>query len=89
MTTTTARAAATIFRRPTATTGLWSWITTVDHKKIGIMYGYTAFVFFFSGARGPGPPYPAGRGLTAGVLTAPSYNAAVHHARHHDDLPRS
>jgi cytochrome c oxidase subunit 1 len=33
---------------PTAT-GLWSWITTVDHKRIGIMYGVTAFAFFLLG----------------------------------------
>ncbi len=39
----------TIFRRPTAETGFWSWVTTVDHKKIGIMYGYTAFIFFIVG----------------------------------------
>jgi cytochrome c oxidase subunit 1 len=49
MTATASRPAATIFRRPTATTGFWSWITTVDHKKIGIMYGYTAFTFFIVG----------------------------------------
>lgn len=42
-------AATTIFRRPKSTTGLWSWITTVDHKKIGIMYGYAAFFFFIVG----------------------------------------
>ena len=35
--------------RPTAKTGLWAWMTTVDHKKIGILYGYTAFVFFIIG----------------------------------------
>ena len=35
--------------RPTATTGLWSWFTTVDHKKIGIMYGIAGFVFFIIG----------------------------------------
>jgi cytochrome c oxidase subunit 1 len=29
--------------------GLWSWITTVDHKRIGIMYTVTAFVFFLLG----------------------------------------
>ena len=39
----------TIFRRPETTTGFWSWITTADHKKIGILYGYTAFVFFIAG----------------------------------------
>ena len=31
---------------PTASTGWRSWVTTVDHKKIGIMYGATALVFF-------------------------------------------
>jgi cytochrome c oxidase subunit 1 len=38
-----------LLRRPTATTGLWSWFTTVDHKKIGILYGITAFGFFLVG----------------------------------------
>ncbi len=28
---------------------LWSWITTVDHKRIGILYGTSAFVFFLVG----------------------------------------
>jgi cytochrome c oxidase subunit 1 len=37
-------------RRPTGyTPGLWGWMTTVDHKKIGIMYIATAFVFFLMG----------------------------------------
>jgi cytochrome c oxidase subunit 1 len=30
-------------------TGLWSWITTVDHKRIGIMYFVTSLVWFFVG----------------------------------------
>jgi cytochrome c oxidase subunit I len=38
-----------LVRRPTATTGLWSWFTTIDHKKIGILYGVTAFAFFIIG----------------------------------------
>ncbi|HUF32938.1 MAG TPA: cytochrome c oxidase subunit I [Acidimicrobiales bacterium] len=38
-----------VFRRPTATTGWRSWLTSVDHKKIGIMYGATAMVFFAIG----------------------------------------
>ena len=29
--------------------GLWSWLTTVDHKRIGILYGATAFTFFLMG----------------------------------------
>ena len=38
-----------LLRRPHATTGFWSWFTTVDHKKIGILYGITAFAFFLIG----------------------------------------
>ena len=35
--------------RPTYPTGVWSWITTIDHKRIGILYGVTAFVMFVVG----------------------------------------
>ncbi|MEE8600205.1 cytochrome c oxidase subunit I [Euzebya tangerina] len=38
-----------IFPRPTKTTGALSWLTTVDHKKIGIMYGIGALIFFVVG----------------------------------------
>lgn len=38
-----------VLRRPTSTTGVWGWITTIDHKKIGIMYGVSAFTFFLIG----------------------------------------
>jgi cytochrome c oxidase subunit 1 len=34
---------------PAEATGLWSWVTTVDHKRIGILYGVTAFGFFLLG----------------------------------------
>ena len=37
------------FRRPTAHHGLAGWLTTVDHKKIGILYGVTAMAFFVIG----------------------------------------
>src|SRR5471032_1466585 len=30
-------------------TGIWSWITTVDHKRIGALYLYTALIFFAIG----------------------------------------
>src|SRR3970040_501532 len=29
--------------------GIWSWITTVDHKRIGIMYGVPSLSFFVLG----------------------------------------
>ncbi|MCP5025743.1 MAG: cytochrome c oxidase subunit I [Actinomycetia bacterium] len=37
------------FRRPVSSTGWRGWLTTVDHKKIGIMYGFAAFIFFLVG----------------------------------------
>src|SRR6266487_1844488 len=38
-----------LFSRPSSHKGLWSWITTVDHKRIGVLYGFTAFAFFLIG----------------------------------------
>jgi cytochrome c oxidase subunit 1 len=32
-----------------AESGLWSWVTTVDHKRIGVLYGVSAFAFFLIG----------------------------------------
>ncbi len=37
------------FTRPRSHGGWTSWLTTVDHKKIGIMYGGAALVFFIIG----------------------------------------
>ena len=38
-----------VFTRPSSSTGWRSWFTTVDHKKIGIMYGAAALFFFIIG----------------------------------------
>jgi len=38
-----------VFSRPRAKTGWRSWITTVDHKRIGIMYGASALLFLIIG----------------------------------------
>jgi cytochrome c oxidase subunit 1 len=38
-----------VYRRPVNTTGWRSWVFTIDHKKIGIMYGVTAMFFFVVG----------------------------------------
>ena len=29
--------------------GLWGWLTTVDHKRIGLLYGVSGLIFFFVG----------------------------------------
>ena len=43
--------------RPTSSaTGVWSWLTTVDHKRIGVLYGVSAFILFLIG------------GIEAGVM---------------------
>jgi cytochrome c oxidase subunit 1 len=38
-----------VFRRPVESTGWKSWIFTIDHKKLGIMYGVAAMFFFLVG----------------------------------------
>src|SRR5262245_40646375 len=71
------RAPVRPFARPKEEHGFWSWISTVDHKRIGILYGVTAFLFFLVGGvealliRGQ-LAQPNGK-----VLTAEEYNQLV------------
>ncbi len=46
----TTQAPPRVLRRPVeAPSGLWSWLTTVDHKRIGVLYGVSSFLFFLAG----------------------------------------
>ena len=47
-----------ILERPKETTGTFSWVTTVDHKKIAIMYATLALVLL-RGRRDRGALHPA------------------------------
>ena len=47
--TTVSEALTGALRRPVSYSGWWSWITTVDHKRIGVLYGVSAFIFFVIG----------------------------------------
>jgi cytochrome c oxidase subunit 1 len=38
-----------LLKRPRSLDGFWGWLTTVDHKRIGILYGGTALFFFLLG----------------------------------------
>ncbi len=38
-----------VLKRPVNSTGWRAWVFTVDHKKLGIMYGVTAMFFFLVG----------------------------------------
>lgn len=38
-----------LLQRPVKTKGLWSWFTSVDHKKVALLYMATALVFFVFG----------------------------------------
>ena len=63
-----------VFTRPRAKTGWRAWVSTVDHKKIGIMYGASALFFFVIGGvealliraqlAAPGPEAALGRRST-------------------------
>src|SRR6476620_769994 len=35
--------------KPASETGIWSWLTTVDHKRIGLLYLVTSLFFFVWG----------------------------------------
>ena len=35
--------------RPVGATGIMGWLTTIDHKRIGILYGASALIFFILG----------------------------------------
>ena len=49
---------AGVIVRPSDYGGLWSWVYTVDHKRIGVLYGVTAFMVFLVA------------GIEAGVMRA-------------------
>ena len=68
--------------------GIYSWLTTIDHKRIAVLYGVTAMLFMVLGGTEamlvraqlivPNNTFPLGR------LLQPD----VHDARLDDDLPR-
>ena len=62
------------FRRPTSETGVWSWFTTIDHKKIGILYFVTAMAFFVVGGIEALLLRLQLAGPDGSVLTADQYN---------------
>src|SRR5581483_1482545 len=46
---TTGRPVLGVFARPGQSKGWRSWITSVDHKRVGVMYGMAAIFFFLVG----------------------------------------
>ena len=46
---TTAAAPPYVSTQEPSNTGIWSWLTTVDHKRIGALYLVTALTFFLIG----------------------------------------
>jgi cytochrome c oxidase subunit I len=63
-----------VFSRPTAVTGWTSWLTTTDHKKIGILYFVTTVVFFFVGGVEAGLIRAQLAQAEQGVITQEIYN---------------
>lgn len=70
-----------------AKAGLLSWVASVDHKQIGIMYMITSLIFFLIG----GIEAMLMRVQLAvpnnGFLSPHAYNQIFHHARHDHDFP--
>ena len=61
-------------RRPVESTGWRSWAFTVDHKKIGIMYGVVAMFFFAVGGIEAGLIRLQLAGPDGTILSADKYN---------------
>ena len=61
-------------RRPVETEGWRSWAFTVDHKKIGIMYGAVAMFFFIVGGLEAGLIRLQLAGPDGTILSADKYN---------------
>src|ERR671918_1900321 len=54
--------------------GLWSWLATVDHKKIGQLYLYTALAFFLIGGLEALIIREQLRGPNGNIVSADTYN---------------
>jgi cytochrome c oxidase subunit 1 len=58
-------------------TGIWSWIYTLDHKRIGIMYTVSLFAFFIiAGCLALLMRYELANAGPSGLLTPEQYNQA-------------
>jgi len=53
---------------------IWSWVTTTDHKRIGILYGVSAFAFFMLGGFEALIMRLQLSGPNAGIVSADTYN---------------
>ena len=54
--------------------GLWSWLTTVDHKRIGTLYLFTSLFFFIVGGVEAGIMRLQLAGPNKHVVSAEMYN---------------
>src|SRR5258708_13142581 len=54
--------------------GLWSWLTTVDHKRIGTLYLFTSLFFFIVGGLEAGLIRWQLAGPNKHVVSAEMYN---------------
>ena len=57
-----------------AETGLWSWLTTVDHKRIGTLYLFTSLFLFVWGGIEAALIRAQLAGPNLNVLSADTYN---------------
>ena len=72
---------------PPKAPGPVAWLTTTDHKKIGILYCVTAFAFFLIGGALADSMRTELAEPGRQLLSNQAYNASVHDPRHGDDLP--
>ena len=67
--------------------GIFGWLTTIDHKRVAVMYLATALFFMAFGGLEAMPIRVQLWRPDNHLLSAATYNADLHDARHDDDLP--
>ena len=67
--------------------GWLEWLTTTDHKKIGILYLFATFVFFIIGGVEALLMRLQLASADSTLVDARDLQRAGHDARHDDDLP--
>ena len=87
MSTTVDRPAAAPAPAEPARPGPVSWLTTTNHKHIGIMYCVTAFAFFLIGGALADLIRTELAEPGRQLLSNEAYNTTVHDPRDADDLP--
>ena len=71
-----------VLARPTTYAGVWGWVTTIDHKRIGVLYGVSALVLMLIAGIEAGIMRMQLAQPDSSLIGGDRFNQNVYHARH-------